>query len=564
VAACIVGGVAGGWVLLQRQGNPPVNVATTVFVQLQLPKEAVSDPEASYFLDDKEVSRGDLARELPLTVGGHVLVVKKGGKVVDTFRFKVGDKDDKQIVQVAPKEPPKTDPPKQPVRRNDPAREPVVKKELPAEPSPAVKVLLVKLFGEDVRERCQAAKELANLKDRSAVLPLMDRVADRMWVGGVDNSGRSVSSKHAAVDALKVLAEERVTEALEKATKSETVEVRVWACSELGGQKDRDAVACLVAVLKDDAAPEVRREAARALVTSRPPAVAALARALFDDDVRVRCRAALTLGELGDPSLPPAIVKETADGAVAALMQRIGDKVWVGGVDNSGRSVSSKHAAADALRVLGRERVTEALEKATKSETVEVRVWACSELGAQKDRDAVACLVAVLGEDPAPEPRREAAMALVTSRPPAVAALARALFDNDVRVRCRAALTLGELGAPSIPPAVVKEAADGAIPSLVQRIGDKVWVDGVDNSGRSVSSKHAAVDALRVLGKGRVTEALLLALVSANEDVRHWACGELAEQKNDKEALAGLARAAEGDPSKRVQVAATAALGKIK
>jgi HEAT repeat protein len=544
-------------------------VATTVVVHLDLPKEAVSDPAAKYFLDGKEVSREDLAREMHLPVGDHVLVVKKGDQVVDTFRFKVGEKDDKQIVQVVPKEPvkndpPKKDPPKEPIGKNDPPKEPVGKKEVPAEASPAVKVFLAKLFGEDVRERCQAARELANLKDLSAVLPLVERVADRMWVGGTDNGGRFNSSKCAAVDALKVLDPERVTEALVKATKSETVEVRVWACTELGAQKDRDAVACLVGVLKDDPDATVRQEAAKALVTSRPPAVAALARALSDDDVHVRSLAAHTLGALGNLSLPPALVKETADGAVPALVRRVADKLWVDGADNNGRYRSSKNAAIDALRVLARGRATEALVMATKSETTQVRVWACTELGAQKDRDAVVCLVAVLADDPAPEVRREAAEALATSRPPAVAPLAKALFDNDASVRSKAAHTLGGWGAPSIPPAIVKETADGAVPFLVQRVGDKLWVDGTDNNGRYRSSKCAAVDALRVLAKGRVTEALLQALVSPNEDVRHWACEELGAQKHDKEAEAGLARAAKDDPSKRVQLAATAALGKIK
>src|SRR5262249_28416730 len=108
----------------------------------------------------------------------------------------------------------------------------------------------------------------------------------------------------------------------------------------------------------------------------------------------------------------------------------------------------------------------------------------------------------------------------------AVKPLIAKLEDENVNVRRQAAESLEKLGDRT------------AVPALVKRVADDLWVAN-DRYDASYSSKKAALKALRAIAPDRVTEALLGALGAKDENVRIWACRELAMQK-DKESLTGL------------------------
>jgi HEAT repeat protein len=82
-----------------------------------------------------------------------------------------------------------------------------------------------------------------------------------LWVNDDAFSG---SSKTAALQALKVLAPERVPEALIGALASKTKEVQIWACRELAELKDKASADALAAAARN-ASPQIREAAAAAL-----------------------------------------------------------------------------------------------------------------------------------------------------------------------------------------------------------------------------------------------------------------------------------------------------------
>jgi HEAT repeat protein len=317
-------------------------------------------------------------------------------------------------------------------------------------------------------------------------------------------------------------------------------------------RKDGSVVTRMFTVGKEDTTIQVAGESKpekpiEPIPTEPSEAVKPLIKKLTDEDVRVRRQAAASLETLKDRS------------AVPALVARVADSQWVN--DDWYESNSSKSAALRALRALAPGHATPALLDALKSKTEEVRHWSCLQLKAQKDdAKAVAGLVASLKKDPAPKVRVAAAASLVAARPPAVEALVGALTHDDVRVRTQAAVTLAALGDSAVPPDVVKQVADGSAAALARRIADDRWVN--DDWYESNSSKSAALRALRALAPGHATPALLDALKSKTEEVRHWSCIQLGNQK-DQASLDGL-DAATNDPAPKVREAAAAALRKRK
>src|SRR5262249_31952705 len=107
----------------------------------------------------------------------------------------------------------------------------------------------------------------------------------------------------------------------------------------------------------------------------------------------------------------------------------------------------------------------------------------------------------------------------------AVKPLIERLTDPDTEVRKQAAESPRKLTEKT------------AAPALARRVADDLWnsYDGYDNDA---SSKWLALRALRALDPDRVTLALRAALRAKTEEVRAWACGPLARQK-DPEAVAG-------------------------
>jgi predicted Ser/Thr protein kinase len=197
--------------------DKPINVATEVSVQVELPKE-VSNAAVILILDGKEVSKEDLAKPVSLKTGEHELVTKKGGEVLETRRFTVG----KDNTTVNPFESPDV------------------------EPGAEVKLWIEQLYDDNAEVRRTAAKNLQNWGATSAVPTLVKLVEDDWWDGGAISfdGPRMVSfggppSKQVMLEALKVLAPDRVREALMVAMKSKNADVKVWASSELGKKADK-------------------------------------------------------------------------------------------------------------------------------------------------------------------------------------------------------------------------------------------------------------------------------------------------------------------------------------
>jgi HEAT repeat protein len=105
----------------------------------------------------------------------------------------------------------------------------------------AVNALINYLKDAEGLVRRSAAEALGEIGDKSAVDPLIERIADDVWVprpGGsftyhwyhdAYDGIKDVGSKDRAVDALKKLAPEQVKDALKKAAESKKKEVRDWA-----------------------------------------------------------------------------------------------------------------------------------------------------------------------------------------------------------------------------------------------------------------------------------------------------------------------------------------------
>jgi serine/threonine protein kinase len=148
-----------------------------------------------------------------------------------------------------------------------------------------------------------------------------------------------------------------------------------------------------------------------------------------------------------------------------------------------------------------------------------------------------------------PGQREERPVEVVGEPSAELKALIVKLTDPDVKVRLQVANTLRQRGDKS------------AVPALVKRVADDLWGNG-DGWDDRYSSKLAALDALKELGPGRVTEALLLAARSRTVEIRVWACEGLASQK-DAESATGLVAALK-DTQVPVRVAAAKALAEVR
>ena len=263
----------------------------------------------------------------------------------------------------------------------------VVKNAKPARPSglvvkiePIARILIERLKDPDGSVRRSAAEGLQKMGAKSAVPALMERVSDDVWyISGYTNVPDDPfgGGKTAALDALKKLAPDKVSEALIAATRSKRVEVRVWALGELVGWKDdtraEAIVEALVRALGDAGGSDADRTA-RMVRAGR----------------HIRRVAAEGLQKLG------------AKSAVPALMERVGDDVWyISGYSNVPDDPigGGKAAALDALKQLAPDKVSEALVPALKSKVPALRRWAASQLETFGDETAVPALMERVGDD---------------------------------------------------------------------------------------------------------------------------------------------------------------------
>src|SRR5262249_40128673 len=200
--------------------------------------------------DGEDLPADKRKEPLRLPVGEHRLVVKRGGKVIETKTLLV-KAEEPTVVSVA--------------------RAPEAAPPLP----PAVQALVDALGDKDGAVRRAAAEGLGKLGDEAAVPALMKRVSDDGWGSAgllASENDPHAGGQGAAPEALRKLDKDKVPEALQAALKSDTKEVRAWATKRLA---------------EVEAPPE-----------KLPTAVRALVEALGDKDGAVRRAAAEGLGKL--------------------------------------------------------------------------------------------------------------------------------------------------------------------------------------------------------------------------------------------------------------------------
>jgi HEAT repeat protein len=186
-------------------------------------------------------------------------------------------------------------------------------------------VLIRELNDEDPMVRLSASKALGDIRDASAVEPLIATLGDRncgnMAANALANIGKpsveplcealkdgSVIARRNAATALGKIKDSSAAEPLIAVLKDEDLIVRRNAATALGQIQDPRAVESLITALRDKS-PIVRRNAAIALGQIKDAnAVEPLISALKDRDAIVRTKATTALGEIGKPAVEALIV----------------------------------------------------------------------------------------------------------------------------------------------------------------------------------------------------------------------------------------------------------------
>lgn len=295
--------------------------------------------------------------------------------------------------------------------------------------------------------------------------------------------------------------------------------VRRIALLALSDLEDETVLPPIVATLRDDAAPEVRAEAAHVLgAWERDDVVEALCFALLDADAAVRDAAALSLSQLKDVRSGPILVHWSGHGEPfvrAAVLRALRELRYAGAREPALAALHAPEAA--------------------------VRLEAVSVLGWLKDRSALGPLTALVTCDSHAEVRRAATGALgLASAADAqtVDALLSALRDDAWQVREAAATTLGKL------------AAANACNALLAALDDAYW-----------QVRLQAVRALGRLRDVRAVEPVAGLLTHAISNLRKEAALALGELGDTQARPALEAAATDADPE--VRKAARIALAQI-
>jgi hypothetical protein len=203
--------------------------------------------------------------------------------------------------------------------------------------SPAVQALIARLNDPDGWVRKTAAESLQKMRAKAAVPALEKRVSDNELINSIWEN-EQVADKFAALNALKALGPNRVTDALVAALQAKEVRVRNWAAYQLR------------------------------TLSGQEKAVRALIERLNDQNGWVRKTAAESLQKLGDKSAVPALEKRVSDNALI-------DSIW------ENEQVADKLAALNALKALAPDRVADALAAAMQAKEGRVKIWAADQLG---------------------------------------------------------------------------------------------------------------------------------------------------------------------------------------
>ncbi|HEY3354591.1 MAG TPA: HEAT repeat domain-containing protein [Polyangia bacterium] len=294
------------------------------------------------------------------------------------------------------------------------------------------------------------------------------------------------------------------------------------------------------AALRDltHAEPRVREQAAAALgyapAAERESAVAALRRALADDNGAVRYAAALSLGELEDRGAFEALRDQLEDGDPMA-----------------------RQAAAIALGRIGEPRAFEPLAQALAQGPPEVRYQAVASLAEIDSGRAYDLLVGALADDDA-DVRGSAAAALGDHGDPrARDALADLLTETHATCRFEAAFALARFGDRRATPALLGFLGDRdfALTALegLTLLRDPAALDPALRLARKLFAqpvvKVRAAAVVAALGDAEGRDLLHKAVTHRREEVRALAIqtlGEIADEWATSE-LRALRRSADGE-----------------
>ncbi|RLE38497.1 hypothetical protein DRJ17_03790 [Candidatus Woesearchaeota archaeon] len=326
---------------------------------------------------------------------------------------------------------------------------------------------------------------------------------------------------------------------------------------------------------------ELLMENIQKVVDVGEPAVEPLIKALKDENIEVRKRAATALGYIGseraiEPLIEVALKDENwgvrweaanalrytgSERAVELLIKALEDENW-----------EIRESAATALGSIKSERAVEPLiEVALKDENRYVREEAATALGSIKSERAVEPLIEVALKDENWEVRWEAANALrYTGSERAVELLIKALEDENIGVRESAATALGYIGNErAVEPLIkalkdenweIRESAATALGSIKSERAIEPLIEALKDENAGV--RIEAARALGSIGTEKTVELLIKALKNENKDIRIGAAEALGmiESKKTIEPLINALKDEDAD----VRIKAAEALGSIK
>lgn len=321
-------------------------------------------------------------------------------------------------------------------------------------------------------------------------------------------------TRRSAIEALGELGEPADADLIARALKDEDVTVRMAAAKAMSGLGEHNAVDPLVECITERRFPdgEWQTEILVALESLKDPrSVEACTQALTHTSVKVRCAAASALGNLGDPSVIPALMASLRDKEYTVVRQS-GRALTKLGRSAVGpliqmleyESGQGQNAAAEALGVIGDPQAIEPLIAALKSEDSFLQIAAAKALSNFDDPRVASPLVHALEESSTAAffygVREEAEAALIKMGRRAIEAFLLALRDPNAGGKVIIAKLLGQIHEPR------------NFDALVETLGDP-----------SLELRKAALQSLMTLDQQRAQPVVQSMLSDPDYRVRHAA-----------------------------------------